>query len=196
MAHACKVGHARTNTCKCTVLNNLRMDTTSHMAKTGLVTRMEILWRNTAMGPCEPCLKGNQSCHRIHKVMAIHTDCALSHVFSDTHGLLATQSQNGHKPLVTLIDNHARDASIYGQHDESQVGQAFKAFVSWAQTSTRQKVKALHCNGSGKHKAGHLQEALRHAVPLHDALPTHALGFFTPEEVFSSNKPDVFQLQA
>ncbi len=162
------------------------------MAKMGLVTRMEILWRNTAMGPCEPCLKGNQSCHGIRKVMATCTNCALGHVFSDTRGLLATQSQNGYKPLITLVNNHAHDASIYRQRDKSQVGQAFKAFVSRAQTLTRQKVKALRCNSSGNHKAGHLQEALRHAVPLHDTSPTHALGFFTPKEVFSSNKPDIF----
>src|SRR6266851_7762608 len=113
------------------------MDATSHMAKMGLVTRMEILWRNTATGPCEPCLKGNQSHHRIRKVTATCANCALGHVFSDIRGLLATQSQNGHKPLVTLVDNHAHDTSICGQRDESQVGQAFKAFISRAQTSTR-----------------------------------------------------------
>jgi hypothetical protein len=80
--------------------------------------------------------------------------------------------------------------------DESQVGQAFKTYVSRAQPSTGQKVKALLCNGSGEHKAGRLQEAPRHAVPLHDASPTHALGFFTLEEAFSGNKPDVFRLRA
>jgi len=118
-----------------------RTDATSHIAKTGLVTGMEILCRNTAMGPCKSFLEGKQSHHGIRQTTVIRADCAHGHVFSDVCGLLATQSQSGHNHLVTLVDNHARDTSIYGQRDESQVGQAFKAFISRAQPSTGQDVK-------------------------------------------------------
>src|SRR6266851_9892890 len=168
------------------------MDATSHMAKMGLVTRVEILWRNTATGPCKPCLKGNQSHHRICKVTATCTDCALGHVFLDTCGLLATQLQNGHNHLITLIDDHPHKASTYGPRDKLQVRQALKAFTFQAKPSTGQEVKILCSNGSGKHMASHLQEVLHHTAPLHDTLPTHALDFFTPKEALSGNKLDVF----
>ena len=169
-------------------------DTTFHIAKTGLVTRMEILCRNTAMGPCKSCLKCKQPHHGIRNALVTRASHMLSHVFSDVHGLLATQSQNGHH-LVTLINDLACTSS-HGPHDESQVGQAFKTFVSYAQPSTRQKVKALDCNGSGKHKAGCLQQALHHAIQLHEASPTHTLSFFTLKKALSGNKPDIFQLCA
>jgi hypothetical protein len=161
-----------------------RTDATSHIAKTGLVTGMEILYRNTATGPC-----GIRNAF----ARASHT---LGHVFSDVRGLLATQSQNGHNHLVTFVDNHARDASTYGQRDKSQVGQAFKAFVSQAQLSTRQTVEACYSDSSNKHDACHLQRAPRHVVSLHNASSTHAVDFFTPEDALSGNKPDVFRLRA
>ncbi len=102
------------------------------------------------------------------------------------------QSQNGHNHLITFINNHAHDASIYGQHDKSQVGQAFKAFISRAQQSTRQTVEACYSDSSSKHDAGHLQRAPCCIASLHNTLPTHTIDFFTPKDALSSNKPDVF----
>jgi hypothetical protein len=172
--------------CLCLCTDNLVTcvwtDATSHIAKTGLVTGMEILYRNTATGPCGIC--NGFAC-------ASHM---LGHVFSDVRGLLATQSQNGHNHLVTFIDNHACDASIYRQRDKSQVGQAFKAFISQAQLSTRQTVEACYSDSSSKHDVCHLQRAPHHIVSLYNASSTHAVDFFTPKDALSGNKPDVFRL--
>jgi hypothetical protein len=188
----------RLHPCLCTdnLVTCARTNATSHIAKTGLVTGMEILCRNTAMGPCESFLKGKQSHHGIRQMTVTCADCAHGHVFSDVHGLLATQSQSGHNHLITLVDNHAHDASIYRQRNKSQAGQAFKAFVSQAQLSTRQIVEACYSDSSSKHDACHLQRAPRHVVSLHNASSTHAVDFFTPEDALSGNKPDVFRLRA
>jgi hypothetical protein len=78
------------------------MDVTSHMAKKGLANGLEISGGSTTSGPCNPCLKGKQTCEKIRKMMVTRTNCALNHVSSDTHKLLATQTQNGHKHLVTF----------------------------------------------------------------------------------------------
>jgi len=102
---------------------------------------------------------------------------------SDVRKLLATQTQNGHNHLVTLVDDHPRKASTNGPRDKPQVRQAFKAFTSWAESSTGQKVKILRSNSGGR-------RAPHHAVPLHDAPPAHALDFFTPDEALSGNKPE------
>jgi hypothetical protein len=82
------------------------MDVTSHMAKKGLANGLEILGGRTTLGPCDPHLKGKQTCKKIHKMMVTHTDCVLNHVPSDIRKLLATQTQNGYKHLVTLSDVH------------------------------------------------------------------------------------------
>jgi hypothetical protein len=142
--------------------------------------------------------------------MVTHADCALDHVSSDACKLLATQTQNGHKclatlldvckllatqtqnghnHLITLIDDHPRKASTNRPHDKLQVGQASKAFTSQAESSTRQKIKILRFNSGGEHKAGHLQRAPHHTVLLYDSSPTHTLNLFTPDKALSSNKP-------
>ncbi len=71
-------------------LSHLCVDTTSHMAKMGLVTRMEILWRNIATGPCKSCLKGKQPHHRIHEALVTCAGHTLGIIFLDVCGLLAT----------------------------------------------------------------------------------------------------------
>jgi hypothetical protein len=179
------------------------------MAKKGLANGLEISGGSTTLGPCDPGLKGKQTHEQIHKMTVTCADCALNHVSSDACKLLATQTQNGHKHLITLsdvckllatqtqnghnhlitlVDDHSCKASTNGPCNKPQVGQASKAFTSQAESSTRQKVKILHFNSSGKHKAGYLQRAPHHAIPLYDASPTHALNLFTPDKALSSNK--------
>jgi hypothetical protein len=198
-------------------LGRLHVDTISHMANKGPLTRMEIKGSNTAMGPCNPCLKGKQTREEICKTMVTRADCALNHVssdarellatqtqnghkhlvtFSDVRKLLATQTQNGHKNLVTFVDNHACEESIHRPCDKLQVEQALKALIFWAGPSTGQMVQVFHSNGSSKHMAGHLQEVPHHTAPLHDALPVYALDLSTPEDALNDNKPDIFRLRA
>jgi hypothetical protein len=111
---------------------------------------LEISGGSTISGPCDPHLKGKQTHKKICKMMVTRADCALDHVFLDIHKLLATQTQNGckrlltfsdmykllatqtqngHKNLVTFVDNHTCEESIHGPHDKLQVGQALNALI-------------------------------------------------------------------
>ena len=130
----------------------------------------------------------------VRKLLATQTQNGHKHLvtFSGVRKLLATQTQNGHKNLVTLIDDHAREESIHGPRDKSQIGQAFKASTFRAKPSTRQEVKILHSNGSDKRVAGHLHEVPHYAAPTHDTLPTHALDSVTSKDALSGNKLDIF----
>jgi hypothetical protein len=76
------------------------------MAKKGLANRLEISGGSTTSGPCDPCLKGKQTHEEIRRMMVTCADCALDNVFSDIRKLLATQTQNGHKHLVTFSGVH------------------------------------------------------------------------------------------
>jgi hypothetical protein len=154
---------------------------------------MEITGNDTATGPCEPCLKGKQSHHGIHKTMVTRTHRTCSPIFSDICRLLATQSQNGHIYFITLTDDSCK-ASTYGPCKESQVGQALNTFIFQAKPSTGQKVKVSCSNSGSKRMVGHLQEVPHYATPLCDTSLTHALDSVTPEDAFSGNKPDISRL--
>ena len=65
---------------------------------------LEISGGSTTSRPCDPCLKGNQTCKEIYRTMVTCANCVLDHIFSDVRKLLATQIQNGHKHLLTFSD--------------------------------------------------------------------------------------------
>jgi len=157
---------------------------------------LEISGGSTTSGPCDPCLKGKQTREEIRRTMVTCADCALDNVFSDARKLLATQTQNGHKYLVTLVDDNSREASTHGPRNNSQVGQALKAFIPRAQPSTGKTVEVLYPDIGGECKTGYPQRAPHHTVPLYDTSPTHALDFFTPNEALSGNKPEHGKLGA
>ena len=124
----------------------------------------------------------------VHKLLATQTQNGHKHLvtFSGVRKLLATQTQNGHKNLVTLVDDHAREESIHGPRNKSQIGQAFKAFIL---QSTWQTFEVLGSSGGSEHMAGHLRALLHNASP--NASPICANDSTSPEEAFSGNKLDV-----
>jgi hypothetical protein len=71
-----------------------------------MANRLEISGESITLGPCDPCLKGKQTHKKICRTMVTCADCVLNHIFSDIRKLLTTQTQNGHKHLLTLLDMH------------------------------------------------------------------------------------------
>ncbi len=93
--------------------------------------RLEISGGSTTSGPCDPCLKGKQTREEIRRTMVTCADCALDNVFSDARKLLATQTQNGHKYLVTLqVPCHSRQQQL----SQSLHPRTTRQFTSWTGT--------------------------------------------------------------
>jgi len=126
------------------------------MVDKGLVTGMTVSNRDTPTGPCEPCLEGKQTCEVIHKIAMT---CA-EHVHTDVYGPLPVPSHCSYWYFVTFIDDSFYFASVSPLCEKLEVGKPLKAFISWAELETGQKVKILCSDGGGKYIAGHIKDYL------------------------------------
>jgi hypothetical protein len=152
--HHC-LGHLHTNAVTC-------------MADEGLVTSMTISDREAPASPCMPCLEGKQTREVICKVTTTHAEHVLGCVHTDVCGPLPTPSHHSHQYFVTFIDDSSHYASISPLRHKSEVGKLLKAFISWAELETGQKVKALRSDGGGEYMANHIQQYLEERGIKHE----------------------------
>jgi len=138
------------------------------MADEELVTGMMISDREPCAQLCEPCLKGKQTCEKIHKTTSTHSEHVLGHIFSDMCGPLPTQSHRGYKYFVTFTDDKSHWVSIAPLKEKSEVGHHLKTFITKAELETGLKVKALRSDGGGEYTAKHVQQYLEDRGITHE----------------------------
>jgi transposase InsO family protein len=118
-----------------------------------MVKGMEISGTSTHTMPCEPCLKGKQTCAEIQKHTETHAKVILGCVFSDVCGKLPQCSHKGFKYFMTFIDDKSQKVFIAGLHQKSDVAQCLRALIAHVKVKTGQNVKAL-CTDSGSEYTG------------------------------------------
>jgi hypothetical protein len=156
---------------------HLHTNTITHMADEGLVTGMTISDREAPAGPCEPCLEGKQTQEVIHKVMTTCSEHVLGRVHIDICSPLPTPSHRSYWYFVTFIDDSSHYASISPLWHKFKVRKLLKAFITWVELETGQKVKSLRLDGGGEYMANHVQQYLeeygiKHKVTTADT-PQH-----------------------
>jgi transposase InsO family protein len=82
-------------------------------------------------------------------------------MYSNMCGPLPTVSHCGYRYFITFVDDSSCFASVFPLREKSEVSKTLKAFISWAELETGQKMKVLYSDGGGKYLAGHLQQYLQ-----------------------------------
>jgi hypothetical protein len=75
----CHLGHLNINTIIC-------------MVDKGLITGMTVSNRQVPSSPCKPCLEGKQTYEVICKIIIMHAEHVLGHVYTDVCGPLPVHS--------------------------------------------------------------------------------------------------------
>ncbi len=156
-------------------LGHFHNNAVTHMANEDLVTGMTISDREALSSLCEPCLEGKQTQEVIRKVTTTHAEHVLSRIHTNVCSPLPIPSHRGYQYFITFIDDSSHYAFISPLWQKSEVGNLLKAFITWAELETGQKVKALRSNGGGEYMATHVQQYLeergiKHEVTTPDTL--------------------------
>jgi transposase InsO family protein len=141
-------------------LGHLNPEAVTRMLNKGMVTGMEITDGSPIATPCEPCVKGKQTRAEIYKSTETRADNVLGRIFTDVCGRLPTKSHDGFEYFITWVDDKSRKVFVAGMREKSEVTCHLKAFISWAEVETGQRVGILRSDGGGEYIAGEAQRYL------------------------------------
>jgi GAG-pre-integrase domain len=110
-------------------LGHLHEDAILTMQKNGMVTSMDITWGKMLTSPCEPCLKGKQTCAEIRKTTDNRADAVLGCIYSNVCRKLPTRSHQGYKYFLTWINNKSHKVFVMGLCEKSDVFKHLKALM-------------------------------------------------------------------
>jgi transposase InsO family protein len=74
---------------------------------------------------------------------------------------MQTKSIQGSFYTATFIDNHSKHAVVYFIRSKDMFVKAFNIFLSWAETQTSLKMRALHSDRGGEYMAQCVQDILK-----------------------------------
>jgi hypothetical protein len=149
-------------------LSHLHIDAVLAMAKKGMVKGMEIVGSHSPPDTCKPCLKGKQTCAKIHKSTKSRAADILGRVFSDICGKLPTRSHHGFEYFVTWIDDASHKVFVTGLCEKYKVGEHLKAFVARVELEMGKRLKVLRTDGGGEYIASAVQEFLKSKGVQHE----------------------------
>ena len=93
-------------------------------------------------------------------------------VHSDLAGPMQSNSLQGSKYIATFIDDYSRHAVVYYLRSKDQFVTALKQFLSWAETQTSDKMRALHSDRGGEYIAGYIKDILvQRGIEHHLTMP-------------------------
>jgi transposase InsO family protein len=100
------------------------------------------------------------------------TSRILEIVHSDLAGPMQSNSLQGSAYTATFIDDYSRHAVVYYLRSKDQFVNALKQFLSWAETQTSEKMRALHSDRGGEYMAGYITDILvQRGIEHHLTMP-------------------------
>ena len=111
---------------------------------------MEITDKPSPTGPCEPCLRGKQTCADINKVADERSEVVLGRIFSDLCEQ-PTRSHHGYQHLATFIDDKSRYVSVAGLRKKSEALHHLKVFIAHAEVKTGCRTQTVRSDGGGEY---------------------------------------------
>jgi hypothetical protein len=125
------------------------------------LTGMDLDSSTTAPTVCCGCEEGKSSRKPFSASPSKRTTAILEIVHSDLAGPMQTKSIQGSFCTATFIDNHSKHAVVYFIQSKDQFTVALSTFLSWAETQTALKMKALPSDRGGEYMASQVQDILK-----------------------------------
>jgi hypothetical protein len=125
------------------------------------LTGMDLDSSTTAPTVCRGCEVGKSTCKPFSASSTKRTSAILEVVHSDLAGPMQTKSLQGSYYTATFIDDHSKLAVVYFIALKDQFAKVFKMYLSWAETQTTLKLKALHSDRGGEYMAKAVQDTLK-----------------------------------
>jgi GAG-pre-integrase domain len=156
-------------------LGHLNTDTILRMARKGIVSDIEITSGKSLTTPCEPCLKGKQTCAEIQKMTESRSENVLSRIHSDLCGKILTRSYKGYYYFVTWIDDMSHKVFMDGLCEKLNTLHHFKVFIKCAEVQMGKHVCLLCSDGEGEYKGGDFNKYLEERGIQHEIMTPHML---------------------
>ena len=100
------------------------------------------------------------------------TSRILEVVHSDLAGPMQTKSIQGSSYIATFVDDHSRHTVVYFLKSKNQFAAALQKFLSWAETQTSDKLRALHSDRGGEYMAASTKDILsQRGIEHHLTMP-------------------------
>jgi len=100
------------------------------------------------------------------------TSRILEIVHSDLAGPMQTKSIQGSSYIATFVDDYSRHAVVYFLKTKDQFSAALQTFLSWAETQTSEKLRALHSDRGGEYMAANTKDILnQRGIEHHLTMP-------------------------
>jgi hypothetical protein len=117
------------------------------------LTGMDLDSSTTAPSVCGGCEVGKSTHKPFSASSTKRTSAILEVVHSDLAGPMQTKLLQGSYYTATFIDDHSKLAVVYFIASKDQFAKVFNMFLSWAETQTTLKLKALHSDRGGEYMA-------------------------------------------
>ena len=153
-----------------------RMGHMSHMALKSYgpsaTTGMDIDASNVAIPhACHGCELG-KSARKPFSASGRKTSRVFEIVHSDLAGPMQTRSVQGSYYIATFIDDYSRHAVVYFLKTKDQFVRALKTFLTWGDTQTSHKLRALHSDRGGEYMADTVTDILNEkGIERHLTMP-------------------------
>jgi hypothetical protein len=125
------------------------------------LTGMDLDSSTTAPTVCCGCEVGKSTRKPFSASSTKRTSAILEVVHSDLAGPMQTKSLQGSYYTATFIDDHSKLAVVYFIASKDQFAKVFKMYLSWVETQTTLKLKALHSDRGGEYMAKAVQDTLK-----------------------------------
>jgi hypothetical protein len=125
------------------------------------ITGMDLDSSTTVPEVCCGCEMGKSTRKPFSVSSTKRTTAILEVVHSDLAGPMQTKSLQGSYYTATFIDDHSKLAVVYFISLKDQFAKVFNIYLSWAETQTTLKLKALHSDRSGEYMAKAVQDTLK-----------------------------------
>jgi transposase InsO family protein len=122
---------------------------------------MDLDSSTTAPSVCRGCEVGKSTRKPFSVSSTKRTSAILEVVHSDLAGPMQTKSLQGSYYTATFIDDHSKLAVVYFIASKDQFAKVFNMYLSWAETQTTLKLKALHSDCGGEYMAKAVQDTLK-----------------------------------
>jgi len=128
---------------------------------------------NTTSAPtiCHGCELGKSTCQPFPRSTK-KSSRILEIIHSDLAGPMQSKSIQGSEYTATFIDDYSRHAVVYYLRSKDQFVITLNKFLSWAETQTSEKMRALHSDCGGEYIAGYIKDILvQRGIEHHLTMP-------------------------
>ena len=129
-------------------LGHLNYRSVMSMAKNGLVTGIEL--NGDLKGEfCVSCVKAKATREPFPNRKVRAAGC-LDLIHIDVCGPLPVKTVSGYRYFLSIVDDHSHCVVTYLLQEKGEAFQNVKEFITWAETQTERKVKAIRSDNGGE----------------------------------------------